>query len=137
MTSAESNRAIVERYVDAYNDHDRDRLEAVFAPTIEFAGGEASRDEFLAGVDTWWEAFPDITLTPERIVADDGGAAFRFRFEGTHDGEFQGIEPTGDRVDISEMIFFEIGDDRIDGLWFEWDELGFYERLGVLEHPVR
>ena len=81
--------------------------------------------------------FPDITLTPEGIVADADGAAFRFRFEGTHDGEFQGIEPTGEHLEISEMIFFEIGDDRIDGLWFEWDELGFYERLGVLEHPVR
>ena len=65
MTPDESNRAIVEAYVDAYNEHDRDRLETVLAPRIDVTGGEASRDEFLAGVDAWWDV--------SRHHADAGG----------------------------------------------------------------
>lgn len=84
----------------------------------------------------WLDAFPDIELTLHSVVADKDHSAFRFTFLGRHEGDFQDIAPTGNAVEVTGMIYISIDDGLIDGLWYEWDELGFFEQLGVLEHPL-
>lgn len=120
-------------YIDAYNDRDRDRLTELIAPAVVYGGEETDRDALLAAIEAFWEAFPDITLEPTHVVADEEWAAIRIEFSGTHEGEFAGLEPTGESAESSEIMLFRIRNDQISEYWYAWDELGFYQQLGVVE----
>lgn len=135
MTKTQSQK-LAEQYVAVYNDRNPDKLTEICAPTVEWDGEDVSRNDLPTGVQMWLDAFPDITLELGTIVADKDHAAFRFTFRGTHDGDFQAIEATGEEVEVTEMILISVDDGLIDGLWYEWDELGFFEQLNALEHPV-
>jgi predicted ester cyclase len=41
----------------------------------------------------------------------------RFRCTGTHQGAWQGLEPTGRRMRVDEVYFFRFTGDLIKGLW--------------------
>jgi hypothetical protein len=45
-------------------------------------------------------AFPDVKITVDDIFAKGDGAAFRSGIRGTHQGVFQGIQPTGRSVTV-------------------------------------
>lgn len=123
-------------YIEAYNDRDLDRLSEIIAPSLTYGGEDSDREELLAAIQGFWEAFPDLMLEPTHVVADDEWAAIRIEFRGTHEGEFAGIGPTGETVEGSEIMLFRVRDRQIAEYWYEWDELGFYEQLGALEGSV-
>ena len=131
------NKKLIERYGEAYNGRDRGWFEENLADPIHFDGGEITREDAIAGIEMYWNAFPDCELSKEEVIAEGDTVVVRERFTGTHDGgEYRGIEPTGAAVDVSETVTFKIEDGRIAEIWFEWDELGMYEQLGVIEHPA-
>ena len=51
------------------------------------------------------------------FVTDGRTVVARMRCTGTHRGEWQGIPPTGRRMNIDEVYFFRLADDRITGVW--------------------
>ncbi len=52
-------------------------------------------------------------ITVEDMIADDDRVAARVAMRGTHHGEFQGIAPTGKRVQVRAIDMFRIADDKI------------------------
>ena len=81
-------------------------------------------------------AFDDFSATVEEAIAEDDRVAMRVTLRGTHKGEFQGIEPTGEEVDIQNMVFTRIEDGKIAERWVQPDMLGLMQQLGVVEPPV-
>ncbi|MBA3803810.1 MAG: ester cyclase, partial [Acidimicrobiia bacterium] len=75
-------------------------------------------------------AFPDLHVDVEHLVADDENVAFAYRITGTHQGEFQGIAPTGQRVDARGMQISRFVDGRITERWGSSDEAGIIKQLG-------
>ncbi len=61
-------------------------------------------------IQMFQEAFPDFTATVEDIVAEGDTVAMRVTVSGTHEGEFMGIEPTGNDFTIPNMVFTRIDD---------------------------
>lgn len=130
-------RAVVERYLEAYNERDVAEIEDVLAPEIESEGHRVDHDDLIAAVDDYWTAFPDCEHEVDRYVAAGDLVAVRTVFSGTHEGEYHGIGPTGESFAVTELMIFRVADGEIDGYWYAWDELGFWVQLGVLEHPLR
>lgn len=62
-------------------------------------------------------AFPDWHQELIELVGEDSTVVARFRCTGTHQGAWQGLEPTGRTMRIDEVYFFRITDNRISGLW--------------------
>lgn len=122
------------QYIEGYNKRDETAIRSLFAPSVQWEGQEVSPDDIDFAI--WWEAMPDLHLSLDRIIADDAQAAFRFTMTGTHEEQFHDLDPSGAPVEVSEMIMIEVDDGKITGLWFEWDELGFYTQLGEMEHPM-
>lgn len=120
-------------YIEAYNDRDLDWLRELIAPDITYGGEDSDRQELIAAIQGFWEAFPDVALEPTHLVAEEEWAAIRIEFRGTHEGEFAEIEPTGEPIEGSEIMLFRIREGQITEYWYEWDELGFYEQLGAAE----
>ena len=80
-------------------------------------------------------AFPDVSVTVEETVVEDDTVAQRLTFRGTHEGEFMGVEPTGNTVEIPNMLFTRIDDGRIAERWLLPDTLGLLQQLGAVEPP--
>ena len=133
--SADDHKAVVRRWIEAYNDRD-DQAEAdVRAPgyVAHVSGVPAplnSEDwtQFIAG---FTEAFPDLRLTVEDVLAEGDMVAARVAFHGTHTGDFQGIPPTNKQVVFSGMELNRMLDGKVAEHWVELDRLGLLQQLGA------
>jgi predicted ester cyclase len=66
------------------------------------------------------------------IVADEDGAAVRWTGRGTHEGDLQGIAPTGREVVFTGINVYRIACGMIVEGWSEPDSLGLLRQLGVV-----
>ncbi|BDZ49152.1 hypothetical protein GCM10025867_13930 [Frondihabitans sucicola] len=90
----------------------------------------------LAGIQEFWssffEAFPDLDLQVETLVADDTQVAAVFTVSGTHTGPFQGHEPTGKSFSVRGI---QVGRFDDDGLlverWGATDQATLMQQLGL------
>lgn len=60
---------------------------------------------------------PSRAGSPGEFATDDQTVVARMRCTGTHQGEWQGLAPTGRRMRVDEVSFYRIADDRITGVW--------------------
>jgi steroid delta-isomerase-like uncharacterized protein len=100
-----------------------------FVAIGEIRGHEAVRAFFRE----LFAAFPDFTMTVDRVVADDTSAAVQWHAAGTFTGgPFQGIAPTGRRVDIRGVDVMEIADGLIQHNTIYYDGATFARQIGLL-----
>lgn len=83
---------------------------------------------FLAG-------FPDVQLYFDDFVSEGDRLAVRYHLEMTHQGEFQGIPPTGRRVALTGLTIMRFADGKVIARWSESDFLGVLQQLGVMPTP--
>lgn len=134
MSDANMDPAI-ERAIEAFNDHDPDRLMG------EMAEGSTFTDplkEGLTGADIHeyiveiFEAFPDIRLEVNRaITSNEGVTAIECEYVGTHQGPLEDIPPTGNSVVVPSMTVLDVSDDGITSWRDYWDQQTFAEQLGL------
>ena len=80
-------------------------------------------------------AFPDIQMNVEDMIAEADKVVARVSVSGTHQGEFMGIDPTGNRVAITGIDILRIADGKIVEHWGNFDDLGMMQQLGVIPEP--
>lgn len=83
-------------------------------------------------VGAFVEAFPDLRLTFEDEIVEGSKIAGRGYFTGTHEGAFQGIPPTGKRVQVSFMDLWRVENGTLAEYWGVVDVAGLLKQLGVL-----
>jgi steroid delta-isomerase-like uncharacterized protein len=132
--SKDQNIAAQQRMGEAINAGDLDALDEVMSPDVvdhdpapDQPAGTQGFKEFFTTMRT---AFPDLHVDVEHLVADDENVAFAYRITGTHQGEFQGIAPTGQRVDARGVQISRFVDGRITERWGSSDEAGIIKQLG-------
>ena len=76
-------------------------------------------------------AFPDLQATPEHITADEDSVALAYTIEGTHQGPFMGIAPTGKRIKARGVQIARFRDGKMVERWGSSDELGILKQLGA------
>ena len=77
-------------------------------------------------------AFPDLQTTDEDTIAQGDKVVIRWTFRATHQGEFQGIPPTGKQVTFGGIDIFRVAGGKLVELWAEADNLGLLQQLGVI-----
>jgi steroid delta-isomerase-like uncharacterized protein len=139
---SEENKDVVRRWIEAYNERDLKAEAGVLAPG--FVAHVSAALDPLEGLEAWrqftapfTEAFPDLRLTLQDIVAEGGTVAARVAFRGTHRGEFQGIPPTDKEVAFSSMEFNRVMDGKVEEHWVELDLYGLMQQLGAIPEPGR
>ncbi len=76
-------------------------------------------------------AFPDMKVTPEHLTADEDTVAIAYTLTGTHQGDFQGIAPTGKPVKARGVQIARFVDGKMVERWGSSDELGILKQLGA------
>lgn len=137
----EQNKEIVERFVrEVVNGGNYGVADELFAekyvrhdPTIpeEMRGPEG----FKETVEMWRTGFPDVEMTLEEMIAEGDIVAFRATETGTHEGEFMGIEPTGERYEVTGNVMHRLEGGKLTETWACFDMLGLFSQLGVVEMP--
>ena len=91
--------------------------------------------EFRREVEMLRAAFPDLSVTEEDTVAEGDRVASRVTFRGTHEGEFQGVEPTGKSVAFEAIAINRFENGEIVEAWVQTDVMGLLGQLGVVDAP--
>ena len=136
----EKNKSIVQRYVDELqNAHSLDNIEDIFAEDFVdqmassgglFVGG---MDGLKRGYAAFLNAFPDLHVTVENMIAEgDTVVAFK-TLTGTHRGTHLGVPPTDKRIRYQIVSIYRIKNGKIAGYWGIQDELSLRRQLGVVE----
>lgn len=74
-------------------------------------------------------AFPDLRITTDELVAEGDKVSVRLTARGTHQGPFQGIPPTGNRVAWEGISMLRVADGQVVERWFHADVLGLRRQL--------
>ncbi len=141
--SAEENKATLRRaYEQIFNQGNLDQIEQFVSTDLVDHGAPPPGMEGLEGVEVlrqtakvFRDAFPDLQFTAEDMIAEGEKVAARLTMSGTHQGEFMGVAPTGNRVEVTgiDIVRFEGG--KIVEHWGNSDDLGMMQQLGVIPEP--
>jgi len=93
---------------------------------------ELDNDEFLKMI---YEAFPKWQHKMEEIIAVGDKVITRAIDYTTHEGEFQGIPATGNKVEFGVIVIYSIDKGKIVEMREEGDMLGFFQQLGMELKP--
>jgi steroid delta-isomerase-like uncharacterized protein len=77
-------------------------------------------------------AFPDEIQTFTDVAADDNLIGVFATYEGTHQGPFNGIPPTGKRVNFHFAGMFTVRDGKLAEFRVIWDNMTVLAQLGLL-----
>jgi predicted ester cyclase len=127
--SAEENKALSNRVAQAISTGDLDALDDLMAPELA--------EEFKRDLAEIRRAFPDYAGTNVEQVAEGEKVANRFVYLGTHLGEFEGVSPTGKRVEFTGNSIDRVVGGKIVESWVEMDMLGVMRQLGAVPEPGR
>jgi len=135
--SLEENKAIVRRFIEAYNKHDLSSIEDFVAPDYVDHTNKVDRDGLKQLFNIAFKAFPDWHETIEDIIAEGDKVWIRVTATGTHTGEWMGIAPTGKKI-TSEMvdIYRIVNGKHVEGR-FVTDQLDFLKQLGAIEYTEK
>jgi steroid delta-isomerase-like uncharacterized protein len=78
--------------------------------------------EFFAARSILFDAFPDLQVSVEGILAEGDQVAVRWSAEGTHRGQLLGISATGQPVTLRGMTWLRLSDGRIVEGWDAWNQ---------------
>jgi len=133
--STEENKANSRRLIERINQGDLAVIDELCAPNhvghtppLTTHGPEEYKQSFSMILT----AFPDLHFTIEDQLAEGDKVVTRYRWSGTHKGEFMGIPPTSKQVTVTGISISHWVDDKSDEVWTNLDSLGLLQQLGVV-----
>ena len=134
---SEENKAIVRREVEMFSTGDFSIADEIYSD--DYVGHDPTKPEPIRGIEGAKEeaagyraAFSDLTLTIEQQVAEGEYVVTRWTARGTHDGDLEGIAPTGVSATTGGISVVRIVDGKIVEDHTQWDALGLMTQLGVV-----
>lgn len=96
----------------AWNAHDPAAIVATYATDAEIVDVVSGvtmtgHDAIFAVAVHRFTGFPDLALERKMLVIDGATSADRWVMRATHTGEYEGLPPTGNRLEISGATFTE------------------------------
>ena len=133
----DDNKALVSRYFNAaWNQGNSAVIDDLFAATFHHHNpgvpNGGSREGFKLFNGAFRSAFPDLRLNQDDVIADEDKVVTRFTAQGTHQGELQGIPPTGKQITLTGIEIMRVSGGKIVEGWVEFDQLGMLQQLGVI-----
>ncbi len=135
---SENNKAVVRRLLEeVWNKGNLSLVDELFTPNFEFH--DASTPDLGRGpeserkrVTLYRNAFPDLRITIEDMIAEGETVVTRWTCRGTHKGDLSGIAPTGKQITISGITVGRFANGKIAQGYANWDALGLMQQLGVV-----
>ena len=131
-------RAVATSYFDALTRHDLEAAGACWSPDgVDELVGQATvqgPEGVRAFFGELYAAVPDFAFSVEGMIAEGDEVAVLWRATGTFAGDaaYQGIQPTGGRVELRGLDYLTIKDGLITSNVAFPDGMGFARQIGML-----
>jgi steroid delta-isomerase-like uncharacterized protein len=141
--STQDNKAVTRRsFEEGWNQGKVDVFDELFASTFSYHDSTFPNGLNTQGykqlVMAMRQAFPDLQITIDDLIAEGDQVAVRLTLRGTHTGDLMTvmrIPATGKQVTESITAFIRFTDGKAGEVWSQADTLGFLQQLGVI--PAR
>ena len=134
--STEENKALTRRFwEEVFNGRNLDLIDELCAPNFveHGTGNEESNAEGLKQIlSMWFNAFPDLHITIDDLLAEGDRCVTRWTGRGTHKGELMGIPPTGKQVTMMGISIDHIVGGKFVEDWTFEDQPYMMQQLGVV-----
>jgi predicted ester cyclase len=126
--SIEENKAVVQRFIDAFARYDAAAFREVAAPDL----AKLVIEQWMPTDKARW---PGRRLEITEMVAEDDRIWVRMRGEGRRSGEYMGIAPTDKAWSITGAGFMTVLEGKVVQFAGLWDELTRLKQLGAAITP--
>jgi steroid delta-isomerase-like uncharacterized protein len=128
----EQNKEIVRSYLDEIvNRGNLAALDSYLSEDVVFNNAKGFKQRFPAIRQAIHDAFPDHHLTIQDQVAEADKVVTRVTFHGTHQGPFNGIAPTGKRVEWSGIAMDRIANGEVVEMWHLQNTTSLMQQIGA------
>src|SRR5437762_5375206 len=131
----EQNKAIAKRAFEEVLSGGRFELaEQLYAKDFVNHGihRDATLEEDQAALKGWRQAFSDITIVLEKLIAEGDLVAIYWIARGTNTGTGNGLPATGKKGELAGITIWRIVDGKIREEWSAFDQLSMMQQLGLL-----
>jgi len=138
----ESAKDIIKRFVEElWNARRLDVADQIFSEdcvTHQLRSGVPAEHahrgprEIKEHVSGWLMSFPDLRFNIEQMIAERDRVVSQLVMEGTHQGNWMGISPTGKRLQIRMITIHRIENGKIVEDWVLVELLGLFQQLGAI-----
>ena len=135
--SLEENKAIVRRFIEAYNKRNLDLIDDFVAPDYVDHTNKVDREGLKQLFNMGLTAFPDWHETIEDIIAEGDKVWVRLAYTGTHKGEFMGLAPTSKKITSKAVDIYRIVNGKLAEYWNVTDQLDFLRQTGAIEYTEK
>ena len=137
----QQNEALVRNVFDRLSKGDEAVYQEMYAPEYGWYfptlnPKALTREEEAGFVKLARVGFPDIRWDIIEMVASGDAVVVRFVVSGTHTGEYQGLLPTGIKVEAGGIWMARIKNGKVVEVREETDLLGFMQQLGMELKPI-
>ena len=88
--------------------------------------------EDQAAARGWKSAFPDMVMTPDKLIAEGDLVTVLWSARGTNTGTGNGLPATGKALTGRGITIWRIVDGRITEEWSAFDQLSIMQQLGLI-----
>ncbi|HEY7001332.1 MAG TPA: ester cyclase [Candidatus Udaeobacter sp.] len=134
-TLQEQNKATAKRAFEEILSRARFELaEQLYAKDFVNHGihSNATLEEDQTALKGWHAAFPDVVVTPEKLIAEGDLVTIYWIARGTNTGIGNGLRATGKKAVLAGITIWRIVDGRIKEEWSAFDQLSMMQQLGLL-----
>jgi steroid delta-isomerase-like uncharacterized protein len=93
---------------------------------------DATLEEDQAALRGWHQAFSDIAIVPEKLIAEGDLVTIYWIAHGTNTGTGNGLPATGKKAELAGITIWRIVDGKIKEEWSAFDQLSMMQQLGLL-----
>ena len=135
--SNEANIQLLQESLEALNTRDADRFMATIHEEVSWSL-DASKEPISGTkalrsvIEAMIVAMPDMNYELQQVLgADDDYVIIRYVLRGTHEGEFMGIAPTHNKIEMHGCVISKMKDGKRYQMWQYASGPGLLEQLGA------
>jgi steroid delta-isomerase-like uncharacterized protein len=135
--SEAQNIATLEKFVNEVINQGRldaadEIVEENFVELDPLPGQQQGREGLKDVIRMMRTAFPDIHWVVEETIASGDKVVSRFKWSGTHQGDFLGIPATGRRVTVAGVVIDRLEAGKMADSRILMDTFGMMQQLGII-----
>jgi steroid delta-isomerase-like uncharacterized protein len=132
----EQNQILVKQVFDRWNQQDETVYTELYSQDYSYFAPannteKLTREEEASFTKQVWSAFPDIKWNIEEMIASGNSVMIRWTVTATHEGEYLGLPPTGNKCESGGVWITHIKEGKLVEVREEVDVLGWMEQLGM------
>lgn len=134
----EENKAIVRKFIKAYNKQNLDLFDDIVAPDfIDHTHQQQGLENLKQVFKLAFKGMPDMHETIEDIIAEGDKVWVLITYTGTHTGEWFGLAPTGKKVTSRMVAIYQIVNGKLVEGRFLNEQLDMLKHLGIIEYTEK